>query len=177
MSSITAREQVQLHSLVDTNLLDTQKVITRGNARRDRESVSIRQSPATTGEGSAKVLDLEPAAGAIIAGQRAGSLGEVDGGGALVVDGRVGLEGDRPAGSNRQSFDTGSAGADVATEVVGGQVRHGRVVVGVLADVLPCRVDGGAGADLLEDVVGRGLAGGEEGGSDGELHVGLGVLV
>ena len=160
---------------MDTKLLDSQQVITRGNARRDLEGVGIAQSPAATGEGSAKVLDLEPAAGAIVAGERAGRLGEVDGGRALVVDGGVGLEGDGAAGSDGQGLDTRSAGTDVAAEIVGLEVGHGRVVVGVLTDVLPGRVDRGAGADLLKDVVGRGLAGGEEGGGDGELHGGFWV--
>jgi hypothetical protein len=45
-------------------------------------------------------------------------------------------ERDVRAGSDGDSACSGAVGADVAAEVVGGEIGHWRVVVGVLPDVL-----------------------------------------
>lgn len=73
--------------------------------------------------------------------------------GALVVDGRVQGEGELATGCDRDGLGVGSASADIATEIVGGQVRDGRVVVAILSDILEDRVLGRPHRELLEDVV------------------------
>jgi len=79
-----------------------------------------------------------------------------------VVDRSVELEGERAAGSDRDSLGVAaSGGTDVAPQVVGVEVGDGGVVVGVLSDVLPGRVRDAVDRELLEDVMGRNLADGQ----------------
>lgn len=87
---------------------------------------------------------------------------------ALVVHGGVEREGEGVAGADVDGLGGRAVGADVAPQVVGAQVRHGRVVVGVLADVLEDRVLGAARRELLEDVVRRHVADRQRQGGDAQ---------
>jgi hypothetical protein len=104
------------------------------------------------GEGGANLLDLHPVGRAISAGS-AGDLAQVERDRALVVDSLVSGEGDLGASSDRDSGSLCSASAtNVAAQVVRREVSDGRVVVGVLADVLVNVTLDTVGGQALEDV-------------------------
>lgn len=69
------------------------------------------------------------------------------------------MEGERVPSADGHGLSVGTAGTTLVTpEVVGAEVGHRAIIVGILTDVLEHAVLGAAGRELLEDVVGRNLA-------------------
>lgn len=85
-----------------------------------------------------------------------------------MVDGCVKCEGELTTGCDSDGLGVGTASTNVATEIVGGQVRDRGVVVAVLSDVLEdgvlCRPHG----ELLEDVMRGHIADGQRQGRQAE---------
>jgi hypothetical protein len=156
---------------VDADLLNAEQVLASSNAAGDGDivggcailvirpvSVSIDEltlkvpRSLVAGEGGANLLDLDPVGRAVSAGS-AGDLAQVERDRALVVDSLVSGEGDLGASSDRDSGSLCSASAtNVAAQVVRREVGDGRVVVGVLADVLVNITLDTVGGQALEDV-------------------------
>ena len=125
----------------------------------------------------APIKDLEPLPTAIIVRGRPRRLGHVQRDGPGMVHSRVEGEGELVAGLHGDGLGAvADLPADIAPQVGRRQIRHRAVLepgrVGVAADVLPGRVLGPAGRELLEDVV-AGHAVDGEGRGGGEVKEGL----
>ena len=71
-----------------------------------------------------------------------------------MVDSLVGCQGDRGTSSDGDGGGRGTTSTtNVAAKIVRGKISHGRVVVGVLADVLVLGALGTVCRQVLEDVV------------------------
>lgn len=141
--------------VVDSELLDAEKVLASGKAGGDGDGVIVLQVPGSlaTGESGANLLDLDPV-GRAISSSSAVDLGDVEGDGSLVVDSLVSCECDRRASSDGDGRSRGSASTtNVAAEVIRGKVNNRGIVVGVLADVLVLGALDTVRGEVLEDVV------------------------
>lgn len=112
---------------MDGKGLDSQQIFPAGNALGDGGGVGVLHVPAglATAEGRAPVVDLEPVAATVVLGDGARRLRHVHRDRALVVHGRVEGEGERVTGVHIQRARVAAGGtADVASEIVGGQVYY-----------------------------------------------------
>lgn len=145
---------------MDGQLLDPEQIVPAGETSRHFVRVVAPQRPgrAAAAESWAFLCNLEPVAVTSVRRGGAGGLGHVHRDGTLVVHGRVEGPGEAVPCLDGGGGRAGAAGADVAAQVVGGEVCHGRVVVCVFADVL----EDGVVVELLETVVGSSRRGGKD---------------
>jgi len=142
--------------VMNSERLDLKQIIAIFETGRDGGAVGREELPGrgAVGEGGADVEDLEPVlAGAVVGGGGGGGFGHVPGDGAVVVDSGIEGEGYLGAGCDGDGLSIGAVSADVAAEVIGGEISDWRVVVGVGADVLVLVVLDTVHGQVFEDVM------------------------